>query len=390
MVAESDGSRPAIGVYVHIPFCARRCPYCDFAITVRSRPPIDAYHDALETELAARHDALHGRQLRSVYFGGGTPSLSGAGPLVRTLDSVRQVADFDPIEVTVEINPEDAPSLDFRTLADAGFNRVSIGAQSFDSPSLGFLGRQHSAAEITQAVDAARNAGIGSVSIDLIHGLPDDQPERLADDLGRLRELKPDHVSVYELTIEPKTRFARMQSLGRLRAADEDRLVDEIARIEAELASFGLRRYEVSNFARPGAEAVHNSGYWTGDEYLGLGVGAHSFRRIGGGALRRVNTASTRAYLEDPTGASAVTEEPSRGELLAELLLVGMRTFIGIDVPRLRSWFPEHVDALDELIHRWAADGLAVRSEHRARPTPSGMLVADRFGADAIERLCPL
>jgi oxygen-independent coproporphyrinogen-3 oxidase len=234
----------------------------------------------------------------------------------------------------------------------------------------------------------ARRAGFRNVSIDLIHGLPHDAPDRLKRDLEAIASLAPEHVSVYELTIEPKTRFARLRAQDLLPTVDEERLVSETERIESSLEAIGIRRYEVSNYARAGAEAVHNAAYWRGDEYLGLGVGAHSFSWDAGRGIRRENTRSIRRYLADPAEAADRVETLEETELLAELILVGMRTSRGIDLVGLARMFPKAVGRLPPLVDEWVKRGLATADGTWVKPTSRGLLVADNFASDAIDVLC--
>ena len=373
-------------MYVHVPFCARRCPYCDFTVVVSSKPPVDAYHAALGREIDARRASLDGRRLRSVYFGGGTPSVSGTKALTETLATILSCADGSPEEVTLEVNPEDRARLDFDRLRAAGFDRVSLGAQSFDRSTLALLGRQHVGRDIDGAVEAARRAGFEAISVDLIHGVPDQPVARLQHDLERIVSLGIDHVSVYELTIEAKTSFDRRRRRGEMTPLSEHELMEETAQIELALRTIGVERYEVSSYARPGREAVHNSGYWRGFEYLGVGVGAHSLCLVDGVAERRHNTASIRSYLTDPH-AGAMTDRLSSAEFLSELLLTGMRTTEGVDVSALKARFLQHASTLDGLALNWQAAGWATFERGRARPTSKGLSLADSIASDAIEAL---
>ena len=384
--SEAEAEAPAVGVYVHVPFCARRCPYCDFSVVIASQPPIDAYHDALEAEFRGRATELDGRPLRTVYFGGGTPSRSGAAALIRTLDVLLTDSDRSPEEVTLEVNPEDSADLDFAALKAAGFDRVSLGAQSFDCQTLELLGRQHRGLDVTNAVDAARAAGFTALSIDLIHGVPEQPEKRLASDLSRIVDLGIDHVSVYELTFEPGTSFDRRRVRGEMGPLEEDRLADETAQIEEALGAAGILRYEVSNYARPGAEAIHNSAYWRGDEYLGIGIGAHSLRVSSRGAIRRQNTRAIRKYIADPM-AGATLETLADHEFLSELILTGTRTVAGVDLAALFRTFPAHATTLSDLVKRWAEAGLIGRDGDRVFPTTRGLALADSIAGDAIEAL---
>lgn len=379
--------RRQVGIYLHVPFCRRKCPYCDFAVTVSSRPPIDDYHAAMRREMDERAAEAAGRELRSIYFGGGTPSLSSTETLLETLAHVRSLFEGTPTEVTLEVNPEDGRSLDYGALRRGGVTRLSFGAQSFDPHVLSLLGRAHTADQIRECVRTSAEAGFESLSIDLIHGVPGQTADRLTEDLREIAELPElDHVSIYELTIEPKTSFASRRRRGELHELGEDALANELRVITDTLTGVGFQRYEVSSYARPGGEAVHNSAYWAGTEYLGIGVGAHSFAIQEGRAERRANGRSTRRYLQNH-GDGAETSVLTHREHLAERLLVGLRTTIGVDLADLRSWARAELDLLRPLFVRWENRGLVTIDGQRVCPTEQGLLVADSLAADMVDVL---
>ncbi len=376
-----------LGVYIHVPFCRRKCPYCDFAITVSSRPPVAEYHEMVRRELGSRAHEAEARTLRSVYFGGGTPSMSSVSDLAETLRQVRSVLGGSPEEVTLEVNPEDGAQLDYKGLLSAGFTRLSFGAQSFDPDVLRLLGRAHTPAQVRDCVRESAEAGFEALSIDLIHGVPGQAEGRLERDLQEIVTLEElDHVSIYELTVEPKTSFARRRSRGELPELSERHLADELALITSRLKAAGIERYEVSSYARPGAEAVHNSGYWAGVEYLGLGVGAHSLRVEHGVAARRVNGRSTRRYLEAPL-ANSETVTLSTREYLTERMLVGLRTTRGVDLSELGEWAAAELDLLEPLFQAWIESGLVTQAARGLVPTDLGLLVADTLAADVVDVL---
>ncbi len=299
-----------VGVYVHIPFCERVCPYCDFAVL--AAPELSAeqearYVDALLHELASRsavyQDATgRGRRLASIYLGGGTPSLLAPESLARIVDAIHATFPHDgPVETTLEVNPstlERSRLLDFRAL---GVNRVSVGVQSFDDAVLKRLGRAHRVEEAQQTLAACRAAGFPAISLDLIFAAPGQRLANLEADLDRTLEFGPDHVSSYELTIESGTPFALAASRGQLPLPDQDEAIAMLEAIEARLCAGGFERYEISNYARPGFQAIHNRRYWERWPVLGLGVGAFSSEPPSAAApfgARRSNVRDLRIYLD--------------------------------------------------------------------------------------------
>ena len=285
---------PAFGVYIHFPYCAQRCPYCDFAIAVRRTIRHDRYLAAIRAELAHKAPLYAGRQAMSVYFGGGTPSLWRPDCLASALHAA--LAQFPPPaghtpEVTVECDPAElsartageAARHHLSALRAAGVNRLSLGAQSFSPAHLAALGRRHQPEDIVAAVAAARAAGFSNLSLDLMIGLPEQSLAELNADLDALLALSPEHVSLYLLTVEPRTPLAAAIARGAAPGVDPERQAQAYEHVRARLGDAGFHHYEISNFARrvPGHDyaSVHNRLYWTGGEYVGLGVGAHSFRR---------------------------------------------------------------------------------------------------------------
>ena len=262
-------------LYIHIPFCKSKCPYCDF---YSARPEEDDVFDRYLAALCARFEAYSkqygGRPLHTVYFGGGTPSVFGAERLCRVLEKVKSCFDVtENAEITTECNPADVDVSFFETLKRGGFNRISMGMQSANEAELKVLGRRHTAETVREAVKAAREAGIDNVSVDLMLGLPNSSLETLKSSIDFCAALEADHVSAYILKIEPGTPFAKQE----LKLPDEDGTADQYLFAVNELKKHGYDQYEISNFARPGKESRHNLQYWRCGEYLGLGPAAHSF-----------------------------------------------------------------------------------------------------------------
>jgi oxygen-independent coproporphyrinogen-3 oxidase len=327
-------------VYVHFPYCARKCPYCDFA--TRGLPssaiPHAAYADAVLSELRERAQTLGDRTLRSVFFGGGTPSLWETAELGRALAGIlatfpRHAAD---LEVTVECNPNSFDERKARGLVDVGVNRVSLGVQSVDNERLRFLGRLHNAEEALEALRVA-SRHVPRVSADFMFGMPDQDSDALRAELARVLDLGVRHVSCYALTIEPDTHFGALHREGKLRVASEDHYADMFGAAERAFAGQGLGHYEVSNYAVAGEESRHNLHYWRGGDYLGLGAAAVGCVSSGvGQAARYRNASDGHAYVrreQHPDGPrEAETETLDAQTLLRESLMLGLRTAEGVDV----------------------------------------------------------
>ena len=383
-VGPYDAFRP-IGVYVHFPFCSVRCPYCDFAVDTRAEIPHDGYADAVLAELAARAPLFAGRRLRSIYFGGGTPSLWDPLDIARVIAAVRaRFPDGVPDEITVEANPLDCVPAVLDALLAAGATRLSIGAQSFENRELVFLGRDHDGDTAAASVAAARGAGFASISLDLIYGLSGRTLEDFGRSLDRAVALAPEHLSVYQLTVESRTPFGAAARAGRAVATDDDVAAAQFELAHARLGAAGYEHYEVSSYARPGHRARHNSLYWTGADYLGLGNGAHSLLRLpDGGGLRWAAHRSVVRYLAgapaaDPRACGLVAETTAQDAraVRADRVWLGLRTADGI--PRELVGDPGPLAAL-------AAAGLITVDEDRVRPTARGLLFADELGARLLE-----
>ena len=324
-----------LGLYVHIPFCARKCVYCDF----NTYAGLEALHDrtveALCDEIRIRGRQTNRPGLVSVFLGGGTPTLLEPDRLGQLLNAIKSSFNLAPdCEITCEANPNSADRQRFQTLAAGGVNRVSIGAQSFDQAELELLGRWHDAAAIGKAVAAARQAGIDNVSLDLIYGLPSQSPERFQRSLAHALELRPDHLSLYALTVERGTPLARMVRDAEVPEPDDDAAADMyLAAIEA-CRTAGFTHYEVANWSRtPERHASrHNRLYWRNQSWLGIGPGAHSHRRAARGrtgtSLRWWNLKAVPAYvrcLRDGTSPVAGREQVGPKLSQAESLMLGLR-----------------------------------------------------------------
>ncbi len=360
-------------VYVHVPFCARRCVYCDFSIAVRRDVPVDDYVSAIECELDIRFATGESWEASTVYLGGGTPSRLGASGVARLLETLtRRIHLAADAEVTLEANPDDVTPDVARAWQRAGVNRLSIGAQSFHDDVLRWMHRTHDTTQIARAVDAARHGGIDDVSLDLIFSLPDDVPRSWRADLERALELEPTHVSLYGLTVEPHTPLGRWRERGDVHEAPDDRYETEFLAAHDTLTRAGFEHYEVSNFARPGRRARHNSRYWARVPYAGLGPSSHEFN----GSERRWNEAAYTEWLRrlaagrDPV---AGRESLSPDQEVAEQVYLGLRTGGGLAVTKEQI---AHASA-------WIEQGWAILvNENRIVLTPLGWLRLDALAAD--------
>ena len=388
----------SVGVYLHVPFCERVCPYCDFAVVAARRlepEREDAYVAALLRELDLRKGDFAGLALASIYLGGGTPALLRPESLARLVAAVRAAfqAAGEP-EVTLEANPSTLERARLPGFREAGVNRLSLGIQSFDDGVLKRLGRAHRAPEGRAAVRAARAAGFANLSLDLIFAVPGQGLAILEADLDEVAAIGPEHLSAYTLTVEAGTPYARAVGRGQLRLPPEEEVLAMLEAIPARLAPAGLEPYEISSLARPGAESVHNRRYWERLPVLGLGVGAWSSEPRSPAAphgARRANPRDLAAYL-DGLAASVDGRTPAAEEILAprvargEAVFLALRTRRGLDAARFAAEFggPPRV-FFDEPIARLAAAGLLDEEPGGdLRLTPRGRLVADSVGAEFV------
>ena len=365
-----------LALYVHWPFCVSKCPYCDFNSHVRDGIDQAAWRAALLADLRHEAEMTPGRPLGSIFFGGGTPSLMPPATVAAVLDAAEQAWGFAPgIEITLEANPSSVEAARFADLAAAGVNRVSLGLQALDDETLHFLGRAHDVAEGLGALATAQ-AVFERVSFDLIYARPG---QRMADwhaELARALSFGTEHLSLYQLTIEPGTRFQTEAAAGRLTLPDPDFAADLFELTRALTASAGLPAYEISNHARPGAESRHNLTYWRYQDYAGIGPGAHG-RRDGVATQRRRKPENwIDAVARNGHGIEAETPLIAH-ERAVEAMLMGLRLAEGIDLARIAALGNRPLDQLADLpaIERIAAQGLLACDGDRLRATDTGMPV---------------
>jgi oxygen-independent coproporphyrinogen-3 oxidase len=359
------------GLYLHVPFCETKCSYCDFySITSVTTEAIAGWIRAVITE--ARIGEFSG-VFKTLYFGGGTPSLLSEAALVEVVTKLRGIFGFENlVETTIEVNPEDVTRDKLKTFKELGFNRISLGVQSFRDEELKFLGRRHDSETSRRALDMIREAGFKNLSLDLIHSLPGQSLSDWEYSLKRAVGFKPDHISCYQLTIKEGTRFGKLLSSGKLREAGEDIQREIFIRTSEFLCDNGYQHYEVSNFSMgEDNEAKHNSLYWEHVPYLGLGPSAHSFD----GKKRWWNVSSVAKYceeLENGNAPVADSEILSGDELRLESLFLGLRTKKGISLDILKGY-----DGWENTSAKLSALSLVKIRDGRMVPTLKGFLMAD-------------
>jgi oxygen-independent coproporphyrinogen III oxidase len=365
-----------IGVYVHFPWCRKLCPYCDFAVEVTpSQPPHDQYADAVIAEFDRRRPVYGDVELQSIYFGGGTPSRWRPDCLARVIAHIKaQIPSGQKCEITLEANPVDCSPIALDLWHAAGINRISIGVQSLSSTELVALGRDHSMGDGLAAVRRAAGDARFATSCDIIVGTPTQAaaPEGPAHWVGVLAALPLAHLSVYELTIEDRTVFGKRAAAGLLKPYGEDALAALFQKVHHLLTAAGFIHYEISSYAKPGAMAVHNSLYWTGANYLGIGVGAASLVvNADGSAVRTTNPRRFQSYLATTTADDEV--EVSAFDFAVERLWLGMRTVHGVSEQALAI--------APGVTAQLVTTGLATVQGGRVTPTLQGFLLADQIAS---------
>jgi oxygen-independent coproporphyrinogen-3 oxidase len=369
-----DGKLPPLSLYVHIPWCIRKCPYCDFnSHQVRDDIPESLYLDRLIAELQNEQHLTSGRPIHSIFIGGGTPSLLQPESYARLLEAVASnyILEADA-EITMEANPGTFEQDKFEGFANAGINRLSIGVQSFDNERLKALGRIHSGAEALEAIQSAKQL-FKRTNIDLMHGLPGQTPEAAINDLKQAIAFEPDQISWYQLTIEPNTEFAAKppalpveESLWAIQEQGSDLL-----------ESYGYQQYEISAFARPGGESKHNLNYWQFGDYLGIGAGAHAkLSRWEKGQLliqRLHKQRQPKAYMNaiDPIAGREIIQPEA---LPFEFMLNALRLKAGVRTELFEQSTGCSIERIEPLLHKARQRGLLVEDPSRIAPTREGQL----------------
>lgn len=359
-------------LYIHIPFCLKKCIYCDFYSVSDSKFIIGAYMTALCKELEMRKEYIG--KLCGIYIGGGTPSILKEKDIATIMDKIRSTCHISAAaEITSEANPGTLTESGIKGMLNAGINRISIGVQSLRDKELSLLGRMHDAAEAIAAVTTARKSGFGNISLDLIYGIPGQDLVSWKRTLEKIVSLHSEHISAYELTPEKNTVLYEQLEKGRLHLPDEDEVAEMYYTAIDILTEAGYKHYEISNFALPNLQCRHNLNYWDRGEYLGIGAGAHSFlngRRIS-------NICDVRQYIHDvELGTSPIAEETllTRREEIEETLFLGLRKTDGFDIELIPANITEHLkEALDDLSHQ----GLLDLSGGHIKLTRKGLIICN-------------
>ncbi|MFI3292272.1 MAG: radical SAM family heme chaperone HemW [Rikenellaceae bacterium] len=360
-------------LYLHIPFCRRVCGYCDFFRSVDSSK-MSQVVDGMMMELETEHDFLGDRTIDTIYFGGGTPSLLSAEQVRGFLLRIGDLYDISRVkEITLEANPDDLTTQYLEELRAAGINRLSIGIQSFDDTELKFMNRRHSSQQAIDAVRRAREAGFDNIAIDLIFGVSGFGAEVLQRSIDMALELDVEHIAAYHLTIEPNTLFGRRVERGELCEVSEDVTDAEYALLHERLTEAGYEHYEISNYAKVGRRSRHNSSYWRGMEYLGVGAGAHSFN----GRVRRWAVDSIDRYLmgrEERYESEVLTLDDRRNEMV----MTSLRCVEGLDLTTFAEEFGEEsLDNLQRGAQKWIEQGKLVECDGYIRILPQYFMVSD-------------
>ena len=366
------------GIYIHVPFCKRKCGYCNFYSTTRLELK-DIYLQALKKELNDRRHYLNGEAVQTIYFGGGTPSLLESEEIQSVISTIRQLHTVTPdAEITVEANPDDLSPTYISQLAQTAANRLSIGIQSFDDAMLALMNRRHTA---QQAIDAVRNcqqAGFSNISVDLIYGLPRMTAGDWRRQLDNVARLNVQHLSAYHLSYEEGTAFGLKLKRGQLAEVSEDESLEQFEILTNWAPTAGFEHYEISNFAKPGFRSRHNSSYWDRTIYLGAGPAAHSYNRT----TRSWNTANTAEYIKGISSDCCVSEEEqlSATDIFNDYVITALRTSSGIDMDYLEREQPRQmVENLKHQAESFVASGKLEYSGNHLKLTHSGIFVSDEI-----------
>ncbi|MEK7678927.1 MAG: radical SAM family heme chaperone HemW, partial [Deltaproteobacteria bacterium] len=384
-----------IGVYVHIPFCVRKCLYCGFSSVAAPSIPEKRYAECLVRELGLmlESQSLHDRALESIYIGGGTPSVFSPATIARIISSISNAFHHNgKSEITMEANPDTLNAKSLKGYRDAGVNRLSIGFQALDDRLLKAIGRTHDKKAAVAGFSSARQAGFENISIDLMSGLPGQASSDLEETLLKAVRMGPEHISLYGLTIEESTPFYGMREKGLLNAPDEDEQARQYVSASSILTRAGYAHYEISNFSLPDRSSAHNSRYWLGGEYIGLGASAHSCMKAEGWGRRWWNILDPYEYMQAVEGEERLEagfEVLSRDNAIAEDIMLGLRMFDkGIDFNELSNLYGIEIKDAAEKAALFAGDGFLKKSRDRFSLTLKCALVSNEVFSALIAAAC--
>ena len=369
-------------IYLHIPFCKQKCSYCNFHFST-SFSLKDEMLSAIKKEIQLRYNELENKTLKSLYFGGGTPSVLSGDEIKSLIDEIQKYFSFDNnIEITLESNPDDLNKNFLEELSQTEINRLSIGTQSFFDEDLKLMNRAHNASEAESSIKRAQDFGLENISIDLIYGSPTSNFEIWKDNLSKTIELQVPHVSSYALTVEPKTALEKWIENGKIRSPEETEQNQEFYYMKDFLKDNGFDHYEISNFGKPGFHSKHNSAYWKSEPYLGIGPSAHSYN---GSMERSWNIANNPIYIKNlnqnilPIEKEILTEK----DRFNEMIMIGLRTIWGVDLNRINQNFSsEVIDYLNQEIKSKIESGILEIENNYLKIPEKHWFLADGIASD--------
>ncbi len=371
-----------VGIYIHIPFCTKKCHYCSFNSVENQQRLIEPYISALLKEIEGRSSDVKQYKAKSIYIGGGTPTILKASHLNMILDGCRRHFSLQRnIEITIEANPKTVDDNKLLELKSAGFNRISIGIQSFNDEELKLLGRQHNSDDGIYAFMSARDADFDNIGIDLIYGIPNQKIEDWENTLNKAIKLEPEHISIYSLSIENGTLFDKYTTENKILPLSDDEAADMYNTAYTKLKQEGYIPYEISNFSKPGYFSKHNQIYWNNEEYIGIGAGAYSYIN----KKRLWNVSDIKKYIEKNGKAIEGQEDLKTAQILAETIMVRLRTIDGIDICRLNSMFKiDFLKQYKEKISKLTAAGLIEIADNHLRLTRKGILLMNEVAVEFV------
>lgn len=368
------------GIYIHIPYCRKKCSYCNFYFLV-SMKTVKPFVDSLLNEIEITKEYLIKKELKSIYFGGGTPSVLQTNDLQRILNKIEEIYTYNNnIEITLEANPDDITEAYIKKIVEVGINRLSIGVQSFSDSELKLFGRTHDSSSAINAIKISKEYGIENQNIDLIFGVPGSDRLSWKKNLDIFLDLNVDHLSCYNLTVENKTAISHQIKKGLVKGINDEISSEQFTDTIDYLCEMGFEHYEISNYAKNGRYAIHNTNYWKGEHYLGLGPSAHSYN----GEYRQWNISNLRQYIQS-TGKGNLPiglEKLSNSDKYNEYIMTGLRTMWGIDLKHILQFDKEIVQTFLENINSFIDNGYVAQNNDKYFLTKTGKLFADRIASE--------